>query len=248
MAPVSVIIPIYKSDLTPYEQISLQQCIRVLGKHPIIIVKPHKLDVGELTRSNPVSDVQSFDDVYFQNISGYNKLLCSEFFYERFAAYEYMLICQLDVFIIQDTLLDWCKRGYDYIGAPQFKDIQPRTTGQLTVRNIVSAWFQKPLLNGGLSLRRISACLRLLRAYHRFFKHWPGNEDSFFSLHYPRLLPFRPLMRLPAPEEALSFAIELEPRQSLVLTNGQLPMGGHAWFTYDLTFWRSILLEHGYVV
>lgn len=248
MKPVAVIIPVYQSHMNPHELISFQQCLKVLSSHPIFLIKPHSLSVDHLLKSYPDLQVEAFDDTYFKGISGYNQLLCSESFYERFTAYEYILIAQLDVFIFRDDLLAWCQKGFDYVGAPQFSNIRPKRTSRKTLREILSLLFQKPLLNGGLSLRRVQACLRLLNVYHRFFPTWPGNEDSFFSLHFPRLMPFRSLMALPDPHEALKFAIEMEPRQSLIINHGELPMGCHAWDVYDLDFWRPIFNEYGYVV
>ncbi len=247
MKPAAVIIPVYQTSLNAYEDISLRQCVQVLGGHPLILVKPAHLSVDSLTNTHPALQVESFADAFFESIQGYNRLLCSDQFYARFADYEYILICQLDAFVLRDELLDWCRRGYDYIGAPQFADIRAVRTKPRNLREVVSLVFQLPLLNGGLSLRRVAACRRLLRVYHRFFKSWPGNEDSFFSLHYPRLLPFRSLMRLPSAREALLFAVEVNPAQS-VLLNDQLPMGAHAWEKYDLAFWRPLLAERGYTI
>ncbi|MFD2572474.1 DUF5672 family protein [Spirosoma soli] len=249
MKPVAVIIPIYKASMSAHELISFQQCLKALRSHPIFLVKPHSLNLNSLLATHSQLQVESFDDLYFQSISGYNKLLCSELFYERFLAYEYILISQLDVFIFRDDLLDWCQRGYDYVGAPQFSNIRaPDRMEPKTLREKVSLPFQKPLLNGGMSLRRVKGCLRLLRIYHTFFGTWHGNEDSFFSLHYPRFSPFRPLMHLPSPHEALKFAVEMQPRLSLQLNGNKLPMGCHAWDVYDLDFWRPIFKEYGYTV
>lgn len=248
MKPVAIIIPVYKTNLSAHEEISLEQCIRIMGKHPIVLVKPETLAVHHLISIYPNLQVETFAEDYFRSLQGYNRLLCSDCFYERFADYEYILICQLDAFILRDELLDWCQRGYDYIGAPQFAGICASRTQQRSWREWLSLPFQRPLLNGGLSLRRVAACRRLLRVYHQFFRPWSGNEDGFFSLHFPRLLPFRLLMKFPPVREALLFAIEFEPLRSLALNDQKLPMGGHAWAKYDLAFWRSLLAPHGYVV
>lgn len=246
MNSAAIVVPVYKLDLTPYEQISLEQCVRIFTNHAIYLVKPAHLDVSILTDKYPQLKVKTFADFYFQNISGYNQLLCSEGFYEAFADYEWMLICQLDVFIFRDSLREWMAKGYDYVGAPQFQDIVPAKEGKRTLRERLSPYLQWPILNGGLSLRRIPACIRLLKAYYRFQKSWPGNEDAFFSLHFPRLIPFRGLMRLPQPLEALDFAMELKPAQSIELNGGNLPMGCHAWYTYDLDYWRPHIEQFGY--
>lgn len=243
---VTIIIPVYRAALTAYEQISLRQCVTMLASYPLVVVKPQELDLSGWLTTFPTLQFESFADRYFKNVAGYNELLCSEAFYERFLSREFMLICQLDAFILRDTLADWCRQPFDYVGAPQFADVRPRRDEPETLRNRLSRLFQRPLLNGGLSLRRVEACLRLLRVYHRLHNRWPGNEDGFFSLHYPRLLPYRPLLRLPTAREALHFAIELEPERSLALNGGELPLGCHAWFTYDLAFWRPILRKFGH--
>ena len=248
MPTAVVVIPVYQKELNPYEQISLRQCVSILGRHPLVIVKPDSLDLSDWLIDYPMLQFESFDQSFFRSIRGYNELLCSEFFYKRFLAYEYILVYQLDAFVMRDSLMEWCRRGYDYVGAPQFSDVRPERDHRQTVREFVSGFFQQPLLNGGLSLRRVKACLRLLRVYHTVNKKWSGNEDGFFSLHYPRLIPYRWLMRMPGPEEAIDFAIELEPNKSLTLNAGRLPMGCHAWHVYDLEFWRPILSKYGYDV
>jgi Protein of unknown function (DUF5672) len=241
-----VVIPVYRANLTPYEQLSLRQCVAMLGTYTLVVVKPAGLDLSAWQIEFPQLRFESFADGYFGSIAGYNELLCTEAFYERFLAYEYMLICQVDAFILRDTLADWCRRGYDYVGAPQFGDVRPQRPE--TLRTWLSGPLQRPLLNGGLSLRRVAACLRLLRAYHRLWPRWHGNEDGFFSLHFPRLMPYRHLIRSPKPPEALHFAIELEPARSLQLIGGTYPLGCHAWFVYDLPFWKPIVRSFGHEI
>lgn len=45
---VTVVIPIYKTCLSEYEQISLRQVLQVLGRHRIVAVKPRSLDISSL--------------------------------------------------------------------------------------------------------------------------------------------------------------------------------------------------------
>jgi hypothetical protein len=39
----------------------------------------------------------------------------SKQFYERFVAYDYMLIYQLDAYVFKDELDDWSAKGYDLL-------------------------------------------------------------------------------------------------------------------------------------
>ena len=75
MEKVAIVIPIYKSQLNPEEEISLLQCMKVLGKHPIRFVAPASLNLSFL--STWIDEIQSirFNDDYFKSPKTYNKLL-----------------------------------------------------------------------------------------------------------------------------------------------------------------------------
>ena len=42
---IVVVIPIYKATLTKYEEMSLNQCVKVLADYPLVVVKPVSLDM-----------------------------------------------------------------------------------------------------------------------------------------------------------------------------------------------------------
>ncbi len=226
---VAVIIPIYQLEMTPAEQFSLRQGIATLAAYPIIIIKPQSLYIESI--SNEFTHIQSisFDDAYFVNVAGYNRLLTSAQFYKRFLNYQFILIYQLDALIFRDELVEWCNQNFDYVGAPKVPEQSKK------------AYFntKKTLLNGGLSLRKVASCLRLTIWYRRFFGQWPGNEDMLFSMNATRLIIFRGLMNLPTWEQALPFAFEDEPQRCLELNHNQLPFGCHAWERYDKRFWEN---------
>ena len=115
---VKVIVPVYQERLEQYEWISLRQNRQVLKAYPFVFIRPMGLDISQLLKEFPGCQEEAFDDEYFRNIAGYNRLMMSADFYRRFRDSDYLLICQLDVFVFRDELLDWCNEGYDYIGAP----------------------------------------------------------------------------------------------------------------------------------
>jgi hypothetical protein len=90
--------------------------VKVL-KIPNCLVQPEGLENDYHKKYSNIS-VESFPKRYFENIEGYNELLLSASFYERFLDTKYILIYQLDAFFFKDELQEWCDRGYDYIGAP----------------------------------------------------------------------------------------------------------------------------------
>lgn len=113
----AVVIPVYRKDLSLYEQISMKRCHEVLGKHPLFFISPEGLRIDRDDWSS-YGRILYFHPEYFGNTSAYNRLMFSPAFYRRFADFEYILIYQLDSFVFKDQLSYWCGLSYDYIGAP----------------------------------------------------------------------------------------------------------------------------------
>lgn len=233
MQQVAVVIPVYQAKLSTNEQMSLRQCQKVLGKHPIIIVAPDELNTEFLDAYIQTYKVVRFPAKYFMSPKTYNHLLVSEAFYHAFFGFEYILIYQLDAYVFDDQLLDWCNKGYDYIGAPKLK--KEHLAGK-------DSLFSAPILmNGGLSLRNVKSILRYIRYYGYFFKEWKANEDAMFSFAQKRSYPFRWLLKLPNWREALAFSVEKNPEIGIELLGGKLPFGCHAWEKYSPKFWKKFI-------
>ena len=127
---VIVVIPIYTTALSDAELSALRHNLRVLASHDTAVVKPESLDLTPLYTAlgmEPSWRVESFPDEFFAGRKGYNRLMLSEVFYERFLAWEYLLIMQTDVYVFSDRLDAWCARGYDYVGAPWLPSIREVT-------------------------------------------------------------------------------------------------------------------------
>jgi hypothetical protein len=232
MIEVSVIIPIYKSDLTDSETRSFKQCLQILGDHPLMLVAPNGLDTS-IYENIAGRNLQCayFNKRYFNSVRGYSELLLSKKFYCRFEAYEYILIYQLDAWVFRNDLSYWCKQNHDYVGAP-WLEAPPIPSGKKPLINISNFLINK-VGNGGLSLRKVKPHIRWAWWVSFIFKFFPKNEDILWTL----LVPFKK----PNAMEALQFAFELEPEQSYELTNGQLPFGCHAWEKYNPIFWKRFI-------
>lgn len=267
---VNVVIPVYKQTLTEYEAISLTQCLRVLGNYPIWLACPHSLDTTVYRAIGPNLQTHTFDDSYFADIQGYNRLMVAKEFYEAFADQEYMLIYQLDAFVFRDDLAYWCQQHYDYIGAPWLRDRDFTSQSDklwFTIKQRIATWLNlkkedgvtpREIINlngvgcGGFSLRRVAAMLRCLEPfqqkiaeYERIPLHY-YHEDVFWSIevnrHWPRL-------RIPNYRKALFFAIEFYPKWAVEHYNeGQLPFGCHAWNIHGTDYWRSVFANYGYQI
>ena len=240
---MAVVIPIYQSELSESEMASLRQCVKVLGNYPIKVIKPRSLNLDDIKVQFKKIEFIGFDDAYFSDIAGYNRLMTNIDFYRSFPAYKYILIYQLDAFVFRDELAQWCKKGFDYVGAPTLYQSEFNALPAESKDEFAKALSDKRfVLNGGLSLRRVPAMIRYLRIYNSlFFSPWKGNEDMLFSQDATRLIPLKPFLRLPSWKEALNFAFEKSPAATFELTGKQLPFGCHAWEKYDPEFWSSFI-------
>lgn len=267
---VCVTIPVYKSSLTPRESVALTQCMRVLHRHPVALFKPASLDVSFLTALHPQLLVREFDDSFFESVRSYNRLMLSDSFYEAFSDFEYILIHQLDAFVFRDELLEWCGRGYDYVGAPWLlgRDFTGRLDEAIfQVKKKLATWlhmkndgedvprdviFINSVGNGGFSLRRVAALRRVIRRFRKKIAAYEEsrihryNEDVFFGVEVNRYFPH---LRIPDFRTALKFSVEIYPRRSIEKYNdGRLPFGCHAWDVHEPEYWRSVFAGFGYEI
>lgn len=263
---VAVIIPFYKPDLTPYENIALQQCFKILQGYPVIAIKPRELQLPAETMAYTLAGTVSFDNHYFKDVQGYNRLMMDELFYKEFLEYEHILIYQLDAFVFKDELQYWCNRNADYIGAPW---ITPRDYPDMVkaVKSHLQYYFhtrydvykdglpsdkqfEYKVGNGGFSLRRTKKFYEICRSQHEkiaFYNERDShlfNEDIFWSVEVNRK---RKQLLIPGWKAALRFSIEFAPERAFNIIKGQLPFGCHAW-DRNVDFWRPILAECGYEV
>lgn len=260
MEVVAIVIPVYKDSLDKYEELSFRQCLKVLHKYRIILVTYQDLNLSVYHRladeNGTHLDSVFFSKSFFEGIDGYNKLMKSKEFYSSFtSSYQYILIYQLDAFVFRDELEYWCNQGYDYIGAPWITSDGEKPTD-------IGLW---KVGNGGLSLRKISYCMKVLNwkgpvltyNYYRKWKYLPYilgwknnisyfrrsnmNEDLLFSgfLSPTYLHPY-----LPTPEKAACFAFEKFPSYLFHLCNNQLPFGCHAFLKSEYEeFWKKYIEE-----
>lgn len=239
VASVALVIPIYKPVLPNLEEFSIDYSRAIVPNRPGIFVAPMGFDDRYYRQRYPDFAIMHFDAGFFSSVEAYSRLLLQPDFYRRFAAYEFILILQPDAILFKDDLDFWTGQPYDYIGAPWPKGLEltvwrDRFRGGDVRR--VKAWVG----NGGLSLRRVRACLDLIREFpetQQAFLHATANEDAFFSI----MGLVSDAFRLPDPIAASRFAMELEPEQYLAANGGCYPMGAHAWALVSPKFWTPCL-------
>ena len=235
---VAVVIPVYKAEPTITDVVAMRQLRKVLGHYPLYFIHPRSLqpDYGELGKG---FCREAFADAYFQSTAGYSALMLSAELYDRFAAYEYVLIYQLDAFVFTDRLLEFCQLGYDYIGAP--------------VRRLTPLWHALKVRvgNGGFSLRRVSACRRMIPVWEKMLTDdhpWSVElsdcEDAFWGYCGK----FNQLgFKVPRVPQALEFAVQENIQHAYArMLKGWRPFGAHGWNKMDAPFWERIMAREGY--
>lgn len=219
---VRVIIPIYKQNLTAEEKLSLESVDRYLKNYGITFLAPENLNIGQAFQMIPEAEECRMPKEFFDGFSGYNHLMLSKELYERFAEYEYILICQLDVLVLEDRLESYLDLYYDYIGAPM-----PH----------MGPWSPKLYTgNGGFSLRRVSSIIRFLTIHGKETENSKENEDVIFSSageKYPNELKTAPV------NISAGFAFNMYHEKLFRLNGNKLPMAIHGFCTGDVEFLKE---------
>lgn len=235
---VVICIPVYKQELSVFEKASLKRLNEVLGKYPRVFIAPASLAFDYHEYGSGIK-VERFPDYFFNNVTSYSALMLNLEFYQRFEQYKYMLIYQTDAFVFQDKLDYFCSLDYDYIGAP--------------VLNFEPIWHavHARVGNGGLSLRKISAAIRMLkqwddilndsRPFYNWFMQW---EDLFWGYcgQHENLA-----FKVPSVKLAAEFAIQSDVAHAHKrMQRGWRPFGCHGWYNLDYDFWQGIIESYGF--
>ena len=237
---VAIVVPVYKSTLSWNEQVSWNRCKEVFKENDIIIVHPEGLDISQYAEG--MSRSIAIPAKYFKTVHTYSHLMCLPFFYKYFLSYKYILLYQLDTFVFENNLDEWCKSGIDYVGAPWIK------AGWIEKLKAKIPFIDKiiyPVGNGGLSLRKVKkfyyASIYLFPLTVIWKRKW--HEDFFWATAGKRLVPG---FKIPTVETALKFAFEENPEKLYELNGKNLPFGCHAWEKFNPEFWKPHFKKYGY--
>jgi hypothetical protein len=264
MKKVIIIIPAYKpfDKLTQNELCSLRQLQRILPTFPVCIFAPENLPLEkyiDFFGDQPIS-TEFFKNENFRSIRSYNKLHLSKDFFKRFLGYDYLLLYHTDAYVFRNELKLWMDQGYDYIGAPFYKNNREPFN--------IETW---SVGNGGFSLRGVKKSYKLskkIELYGLLFKLLAKircktfvvklsvfmgikklaimekiaankiNEDVVFSTLATQ---FIRNFRVPSIEVAWKFSFEAHPALLYKLNNNELPFGCHGWDKYEPEFWKNFI-------
>ncbi len=269
---VCVVISVYSATPLYYELISLQQCYKILKKRSIYIIAPKGLDLSAYRAVVPDFKVKYVDKKWLASKLDYNKFKLSQYFYKLFSNYVYLLTYELDAFIFTDDLDEWCDKDYDYIGAPWFDSYDEVEGNILRVgnsgfslrkissikRGIKSIYYLDPTRYTTIrnyqylkkskyfifnNLNKLASVASLLYKENKSIQNSSFLfEDRVISGVMSRIKNFK----LAPVDEAIRFSFEVNPQILYKMNNDTLPTGCHAWWLYDLPFWKPFIENYGY--
>ncbi len=230
-------VPVYQRHPSLADARSLLQ-LRFLGIENVTLACPENLDLSEYLNLWPELRVQRYDAQHFLSVQTYNDLVISPAFYEPYDDdYDYLLICQLDAFLLSNQVTQFCELGYDFYGAPwikgfpQYRFLCNRWPIQINTKRFYVG-------NGGLSLRKIASTLNLLARKEDHISKAFFMEDAFFG--YWGVMD--PHFHACPPLVAAQFSLEMEPAYWMEQT-GVTPMGLHGFEIWHKDFYNSLLAE-----
>lgn len=213
----AVVIPAYRENPTDAEQESLSETLRIFCRRPVYLLVPESMPADWYAKHYPALRIVRYPAEHFRGFSAYNRWMLSAGFYEGWLqrGFAWILICQLDVYVLSDKLEEFMSLPYAYWGGPMTR-----------IHN------GRPFLyggNGGYSLRNLRSIIACLDMGADELAAWHGHEDEFFSYYgakHPDVLP------IPETELAARFAFDRFPRYLHSVT-GVLPTGIHAYARND---------------
>jgi uncharacterized protein DUF5672 len=147
---VAIAVPLSsRPELTAEEEVSMRHLSHFLGGYDKYLVAPES---ASSQRDN--FKMMRFPEKFFGSAAAHNRLLMWPGFYNAFRDYEYILIYHLDSLVLSDQILQWCKAGFDYIGAPWVPCAE-------------TPWVKEAQVgNGGFTLMKVETVLKVL--YNRY--------------------------------------------------------------------------------
>ena len=148
---VAIVVPAStRSELTLEEEVSMRHLLHFLGPYDKYLIAP-----AGTSLQREGFRVLKFHRKFFGSAAAHNQLLMWPGFYRAFRDYEYILIYHLDSLVFSDQIMQWCRAGFDYIGAPWLPC--PDTP-----------WVKKARVgNGGFALMKVENVLKVLDNRYR---------------------------------------------------------------------------------
>lgn len=230
-----IIIPIYKNKLSETECLCLNNYRKKLEGFPFCFIAPIDIEDSFYLNNWEEIPIMRFKTWNANSLDNYNSLLMTPGFYDCFLDHKYMLILQLDGWLIKgrEELNYFLGMEYDYIGAPwsgggyRYYKRNIRGANYIKFLRYFTGETICEVGNGGVSLRNVKSMKTFFGIYEKEKTEWEKAEDIFISF-YGQKRKFR--LKFPSVEMATRFSLEKDMKREIA--GGNLPMAVHKWEVY----------------
>jgi hypothetical protein len=113
----ATVIPLHERIPSDREARRISVSLSMVQPNSAYFVGPLGLDTSHYAATWPTVEFVGFDPENFKDVSSYNRWMLTPELYRRFAAYEFILVCQADAILVKPLPADevW---EFDYLGAP----------------------------------------------------------------------------------------------------------------------------------
>lgn len=234
-----IVTPIWKKFLDAYEY----KLVSITNKNNKEISKsfiaPNHLNCEFYKKHFPEYRIFRIPDKNLDSIDNYNRYLLTPDLYKKFAAYEFLIICQTDAVLIKNIgnlQID----EYEYIGAPWIEPKKVNIFGLLNYRyfkelfKYMGLYYNLYVGNGGLSIRRVDKFIHVTER-NSIIDKVKCNEDTFFSYLCKK-------GDLKAPNKEIANQIFIE---TTAMTLNEIPnvYGFHALQKYNRKLFEKLINE-----
>jgi hypothetical protein len=168
---------------------TLHHALQVLSDYTIIFIAGEGADLSVVREHAEHIDVVSFPRRFFESRAHLGQLFLMSDFYDRFNWCDFLLIHELNSWVVRDELHYWCKQGYDYLKAEPILPNADNAPGML--KRITGLSDEEKRLYGsgyadnGLYLcliERMTATLKSKQRIAHQYRHAANlpNPDSLF--------------------------------------------------------------------
>lgn len=243
---IAIVIPTYKAEPDSDERRCFERICHIFAAYPIVLCHPDGLDTAYYTSVCPPLRLLPMNPAFFNDLAAYSRLMLSADFYASLQEYDYLLICQLDVFVFRDDLPLWLDRGFDYVGAPWHRRAW-RIAQYFIAKGYASALWKafrhRPVNhavgNGGFSLRKTDVFLDISQRMN--IQDGKLNEDFFWAFLAQKSDGKK--LCVPTDREAAGFCIETG-TPHYMRHRRMPPMAVHAYKKYHPDYWLPIIADY----
>lgn len=259
----------HKPQLSRYEEISIAQCTSVLEDYQKVFVCPKGMDITYYQTQFPSWSYHFVNSYWLSSYKKSNRLKVTPKLFNAFRSFRFILFYEPDAFVFKDELLEWCKKDYSYIGAPWLEGLENAKENApydgvgnsgLSLRKVSdhlkalrrygilyypNDYFNYIKNKSNKQLYTLKFIVRLLIGNTTLYplSYFWSNEDRFWGVYVNRAFYW---FKVPSVEIARQFSMEAQPARMYEENNHELPFGCHAWWRYDLEFWKPFIEQYGY--